>query len=182
MLYAFIVLSTLPMHSVSDVSNSGTQTAEPLHSSKVKRSAVIQQEVKHCHLKFINSSSLFATGRKCLIAGRRLLLLSVPKEGDKTNCGISLLLTSYRIVSNILLSRLGLYIDEIIGDDQCGFDITDQLLIRISAFVRYWRKNGSTMRQYIGYSDFKKAYDSVRREVLYNILISIIKNKNFIRL
>jgi hypothetical protein len=27
-----------------------------------------------------------------------------------------------------------------------GFDITDQLLIRFSAFVRYWRKNGSTMR------------------------------------
>jgi hypothetical protein len=32
------------------------------------------------------------------------------------------------------------------------FDITDQLLIRFSAFVRYWRKNGSTMRQYISYS------------------------------
>jgi hypothetical protein len=33
-----------------------------------------------------------------------------------------------------------------------GFDVTDQLLIRFSAFVRYWRKNGSTMRQYISYS------------------------------
>jgi hypothetical protein len=48
------------------------------------------------------------------------------------------------------------------------FDVTDQLLIRFSAFVRYWRKNGSTMRQYIS---IRKAYDSVRREVLYNILI-----------
>jgi hypothetical protein len=27
-----------------------------------------------------------------------------------------------------------------------------QLLIRFSVFVRYWRKNGSTMRQYISYS------------------------------
>jgi hypothetical protein len=26
-----------------------------------------------------------------------------------------------------------------------GFDITDQLLIRFSAFTRYWRKNWSTM-------------------------------------
>jgi hypothetical protein len=56
--------------------------------------------------------------------------------------GISLLSTSYNILSNILLSRLVPYIDEIIGD---------QPLIRLdfSAFVRYWRKNESTMRQYI---------------------------------
>jgi len=33
-------------------------------------------------------------------------------------------------------------------------------------------KNGNTMKQCISYfRDFKKAYDSVRREVLYNILI-----------
>jgi hypothetical protein len=62
------------------------------------------------------------------------------------------------------------------------FDITDQLLIRFSAFVRYWRKKGSTMRQYISYSDFKKAYDSVRREFLYNILIEFGVPMNLIRL
>jgi hypothetical protein len=33
-----------------------------------------------------------------------------------------------------------------------GFDVIDQLLIRFSAFARYWRKNDSTMRQYINYS------------------------------
>jgi hypothetical protein len=53
-----------------------------------------------------------------------------------------------------------------------GFDVTDQLLIRWFAFNRHWRKNGSTMRQYISYSvELKKVYDSVWREVLYNILI-----------
>jgi hypothetical protein len=55
---------------------------------------------------------------------------------------------------------------EIISVD---FNETDQLLIRFSAFVIYWRTNGSTMRQYI---NFKKAYDSVRRKVLYSILIA----------
>jgi hypothetical protein len=35
---------------------------------------------------------------------------------------------------------------------------------QIYAFLKYWRRNESTMRQYI-------SYDSVRREVLYNVLI-----------
>ena len=29
------------------------------------------------------------------------------------------------------------------------FDATDQLLIIYSAFVKYWRKNGNTRKQYI---------------------------------
>jgi hypothetical protein len=36
-----------------------------------------------------------------------------------------------------------------------GFDVTDQQLIRFSAFVRYWRKNGSTMRQYSSYTEWE---------------------------
>jgi hypothetical protein len=31
-------------------------------------------------------------------------------------------------------------------------DVTDQLLIRSFAFDKYWRRNESTMRQYISYS------------------------------
>jgi hypothetical protein len=57
-----------------------------------------------------------------------------------------------------------------------GFDVTDQRLIRSFAFVRYLRKNGEyneTVHQL--FVDFKKAYDSVRREVLYNILIIYLR-------
>jgi hypothetical protein len=47
------------------------------------------------------------------------------KKGDKTDCnnywGISLLSTAYKILSNILLARLTLYMNKIIGDHQCGF-------------------------------------------------------------
>jgi len=47
------------------------------------------------------------------------------KKGHKTDCsnyrGISLLQSTYKIVSNILLSRLTLYAEEIIVDYQCGF-------------------------------------------------------------
>jgi hypothetical protein len=41
---------------------------------------------------------------------------------------------------------------KLFGITHVGFDVTDQLLIRFSAFVRYWRRDGSTMRQYISYS------------------------------
>jgi hypothetical protein len=51
------------------------------------------------------------------------------------------------------------------------FDVTGQLLIIYSAFVKYLRKDGNTMRQCISYLDFKTGYDSVRREVFCNILI-----------
>jgi hypothetical protein len=50
-----------------------------------------------------------------------------------------------------------------------GFNVTDQLLIRFPAFLRYWRRNGSKMKRYI--CCLKKACASVRGEVLYNILI-----------
>ena len=53
------------------------------------------------------------------------IIVPIHKKGDKTDCnnyrGISLLPTTYKIFSNILLSRLISYAKEIIGDHQCGF-------------------------------------------------------------
>jgi hypothetical protein len=57
-----------------------------------------------------------------------------------------------------------------LGIISVGFDITDQLLITLSAFLRYLRKNGNTMRQYIAIDRHQTAYDLVWREILYNIL------------
>jgi hypothetical protein len=56
---------------------------------------------------------------------KKSIIAPIYKNGDKTEWrkyrGISQLSTSYKILSNILLSRLSPYIDEIIGDHQCGF-------------------------------------------------------------
>jgi hypothetical protein len=53
------------------------------------------------------------------------VIVPVYKKGDKMDCSsyrdISLLSTTYNILSNILLSRLTPYAEEIIGDHQCGF-------------------------------------------------------------
>jgi hypothetical protein len=51
-----------------------------------------------------------------------------------------LLLTSCKIVSNIL-SRLSLYIDEIIGDDQCGFRLNRLLADQIFFIHQILEKN-----------------------------------------
>jgi len=75
------------------------------------------------------------------------------KKGDKTDCsnyrGISLLPAMYKVLSNILLSRLTPYAEEIIGDHQCGFRPADRLLIMYSAYVKYLGKNGNTTKQCI---------------------------------
>jgi len=53
------------------------------------------------------------------------IIVPVFKKGNITDCskcrGISLLPTTYKILSNILLSRLTPHAEEIIGDYQFGF-------------------------------------------------------------
>jgi hypothetical protein len=81
------------------------------------------------------------------------------------------------MLSNILLSRLGPYIVEIIGDHQCGVrhnrSTTDQIL------EKKWEYNETVHQLFI---DFKKACYSVRREVLYNILIEFGVPMKLVRL
>jgi hypothetical protein len=53
------------------------------------------------------------------------IVVPIHKRDDNTDCsnyrGISLLSTSYKILSNILLTTLTPHADEIIGDHQYGF-------------------------------------------------------------
>jgi hypothetical protein len=72
------------------------------------------------------------------------------------------------MLSHNLLSRTIPYADEIIRNTNVDSDVLGRL-IRYSISVRYWRRSGSTVHQL--FTDFKKAYDSVRSRVLYNILI-----------
>jgi hypothetical protein len=70
-----------------------------------------------------------------------------------------------------LLSRLIPYIDEIIGDHQCGFlrnrSSTDQIFCIPQILKKKWEYNETVHQLFV---DFKKANESVWREVLYNIL------------
>jgi hypothetical protein len=71
------------------------------------------------------------------------------------------------MLSNILLSRLTTYAE----DHQCGFwhnrSATNLIFCICQILEKKWEYNEAIHLLFI---DFKKAYDSVRREVLYDIL------------
>jgi hypothetical protein len=89
------------------------------------------------------------------------------KKGDETGCSnygrISMLSTTYKIISNILLSRLSPYTDEIIGDHQYGFrrkrSTANQIFCIRQVTDKKWENNDTLHQLFI---HFKKAYQSVR--------------------
>ena len=95
------------------------------------------------------------------------------KKGDKRDCSnyrdISLLTTTYKILSNILLSRLTAHAEKITGVHQCGFwynrSTTDRMFCIRHILQKSCEYSKAVHQLFI---DFKKAYDSVRREVLYD--------------
>jgi len=115
------------------------------------------------------------------------IIVSIYKKGDKTDCsnysGISLLPTTYKILSNTLLSRLTPYAEESIGDHQCGFrrnrSTTDHILCIRQIPEKKWEYSEAVHRLFI---DFKNTYVSVRMEVLYNILMEFGVPKKLVRL
>jgi hypothetical protein len=94
------------------------------------------------------------------------IIIPIYKKGDKTDChnhrGISLLSTAYNVLSNILLARLTPYVNDVIGDHQCGFccnrSTMDQIFYIRRILQKKWECNGTVHQLFI---DFKKAYDSV---------------------
>jgi len=78
----------------------------------------------------------------------------------------------YKILSNILLSRLTPYTKGIIVHHQSGFgchkSTTDHIFCIRQILEQKWEYYEAVHQLLI---DFKKAYDSVRREILSNILI-----------
>jgi hypothetical protein len=117
--------------------------------------------MKHHGLRFIN---LF-------------IIIANYKKGDKTDCnnyqGILLLATLHKIVSDILLPAK----TKLLGIINVGFHIRDQPLIKFLHSPENrekWKYSyNETLHQL--FIDFKKAYESVRREVLHNILRVFMK-------
>jgi hypothetical protein len=165
----------LNSHRVSDVSQIEIHTAEPLvpepspfevATAKLKkykapckgqipaeliqvRSKTLQSEI-HRLINYVWSKEELPDQWK------ESNIVPVYKKGDKTDCinyrGISVLSTTYNILSNILLSRLSPYADEITKDHQCEFQHNRPTTDSILHSSDTGEKNGRTMRQCKSYS------------------------------
>jgi len=111
-----------------------------------------------------------------------LVIRSVIKQTSNYS-GISLLTATNKILSNILLSRLTPYAEEITGDHQCGFQCnrptSDHIFCIRQILGEKWEYNEAVHQLFI---DFMQAYDVVWWEVLCNILIEFDTPMQLIRL
>ena len=135
----------LEVHGANDVSETEIHTAEPL----VPEPSVFEIELDIENLKSHKSPDIDQVPSELIKAGGRTIcyeihkfinsiwnkeelpeqwkksiILPTYKKGDKTDCsnyrGLSLFPTTYKILSNIRLSRLTSYAQKIIGYHQCG--------------------------------------------------------------
>ena len=134
------------VHGFSDVRQTEINTAEPLMSEpsdfgvemaieKLKRDISPGTDQNPAELIKTGCRTIRFEIRKLIISiwdkeelpeeWKKSVILPIYKKGIATDCnnyrGMSLLPTTYKILSNILLSTLTPYAEEIIGDHECGF-------------------------------------------------------------
>jgi len=85
--------------------------------------------------------------------------------------GVSLLNTAYKILSNILFTRISPFSQNIIGNYQCGFwknRSTTNQIFTLRQILEKTKEFG--IETYNLFIDFKSAYDTIKREQLYNAM------------
>jgi hypothetical protein len=179
------------VHNVSDVRQTEVHTAEPLVPGpsrlEVETAIAKLKKYKSPGSDQIPADLIQVGGEKLLSAIHKLInsicnkkelpdqwkgsiIVPIHKKDDKTDYSnyrrISLLSTSYKILSNILLSRLSPYIDEIFGDHLCEFR-RNRSTTEIFCIRQILEKKWEYTELFI---DFKKTYDSVRKEYSHIVL------------
>lgn len=103
------------------------------------------------------------------------LLVPIHKKGSKQVCdnyrGISLLSVPYKVLSKVIYKRLVPVVEALVGDYQCGFRASRSTIDQIFTVRQILEKAYEyqiTIHQI--FVDFKKAYDSISREALWQAM------------
>jgi sorting nexin-29 len=111
------------------------------------------------------------------------IIQPIYKKGDKLECSnyraITLLNVTYKVLSGILYNKLTEYVEEILGNYQCGFRATHSTIDHIFAIRQIQEKAYEyNIHLHNLYIDFKGAFDSVNRgRMLNDLMILGIPNK-----
>ena len=107
---------------------------------------------------------------------KKAIIIPIHKKGDRKECGnsrgISLLSVPGKVLTRVILNKIGKIIDEKLRDNQCGFRpgrgySSDQIFM----LRQLIEKNLEFGRDiYISFIDFSQAYDSVWREGMWELL------------
>ena len=98
------------------------------------------------------------------------------KKGDRKDCrnyrGISLLATDGKILSRVLLNRFNEHISQnVLPETQCGFRSGRSTMDMVFCLRRVQEKCiEQSMPLYIVFMDFSKAFDTVSRQGLWQVL------------
>jgi len=115
------------------------------------------------------------------------ILCPIFKKGDtldpKNYRGISLLDTCYKILSTLLLERIKLYAETIIGRYQCGFvkgkSTVDHIFTLRQTMEKYYKFDKDL---YMIFVDYKQAYDSVNRKELWKAMVLFGISQKYVNL
>ena len=79
----------------------------------------------------------------------------------------------YKVLSGLILNRIKPYIKDIIGDYQCGFMSGKSTIDHIFTVKQLVEKHYEFDNDlHLLFIDYKQAYDSINREVLWDTLIT----------
>jgi len=106
---------------------------------------------------------------------KETIIVPIYKKGDRDKCenysSIALGNAAYKILLNIILEKIKLYIEKITGDYQNGFRDGRSVIDNIFAWKiineKMWEYNQSVQYLFI---DFQKAYDFIHRDTLWKCM------------
>uniref|UniRef100_K7EZ57 Reverse transcriptase domain-containing protein n=1 Tax=Pelodiscus sinensis TaxID=13735 RepID=K7EZ57_PELSI len=103
------------------------------------------------------------------------VIIKIPKKGAHSDCnnwrGITLLSIPSKILAKISIGRISTAVNEMLRKEQAGFRKGRRCIEQIFALRNIIEQSAEWQRQlYVNFVDFEKAFDSVDRDRLWQIL------------